>query len=86
MSNPSLCALISKWLGTEAWIRNADLLTGLRDHVDNPNFHQEWKMVIFQVLFITYYMEQQNSSMIVTGIVYVNIPICLRFLLGETPC
>ncbi|WVY93404.1 hypothetical protein V8G54_032492 [Vigna mungo] len=45
VSNPSLCALISKWLGTEAWIRNADLLTGLRDHVDNTNFHQEWKMV-----------------------------------------
>lgn len=64
MSNPSLCALISKWLGTEAWIRNADLLTGLRDHVDNTNFHQEWKMVIFQVLSITYYMEQQNSGRI----------------------
>ncbi|CAJ1961766.1 unnamed protein product [Sphenostylis stenocarpa] len=45
VSNPSLCALISKWLGTEAWIRNADLLTGLRDHVDNPDFHQEWKML-----------------------------------------
>ncbi|KAG4960423.1 hypothetical protein JHK87_037056 [Glycine soja] len=45
VSNPSLCALISKWLGTEAWIRNADLLTGLRDLVDNTDFHQEWKMV-----------------------------------------
>ncbi|XP_027352262.1 glycogen phosphorylase 1-like isoform X7 [Abrus precatorius] len=45
VSNPSLCALISKWLGTEAWIRDADLLTGLRDHVDNTDFHQEWKMV-----------------------------------------
>ncbi|RDX93826.1 Glycogen phosphorylase 1, partial [Mucuna pruriens] len=45
VSNPSLCALISKWLGTEAWIRNADLLTGLRDHVDNTDFHEEWKMV-----------------------------------------
>lgn len=45
VSNPSLCALLSKWLGTEAWIRNADLLTGLRDHVDNTGFRQEWKMV-----------------------------------------
>ncbi|WJX26678.1 glycogen phosphorylase [Trifolium repens] len=45
VSNPSLCALLSKWLGTEAWIRNADLLTGLRDHVDNTNFQHEWKMV-----------------------------------------
>ncbi|XP_061341537.1 uncharacterized protein LOC133287871 isoform X1 [Gastrolobium bilobum] len=45
VSNPSLCGLISKWLGTEAWIRDADLLTGLRDHVENSDFHQEWKMV-----------------------------------------
>ncbi|XP_073225275.1 uncharacterized protein [Cicer arietinum] len=45
VSNPSLCALLSKWLGTEAWIRNADLLTGLRDHVDNTGFRHEWKMV-----------------------------------------
>ncbi|KAJ1394031.1 Phosphorylase pyridoxal-phosphate attachment site [Sesbania bispinosa] len=45
VSNPSLCALISKWLGTEAWICNADLLTGLSDHVDNTDFRQEWKMV-----------------------------------------
>lgn len=51
MSNPSLCALLSKWLGTEAWIRNADLLAGLRDHIDNTDFRQEWKMVIFVGLF-----------------------------------
>ncbi|KAK7246456.1 hypothetical protein RIF29_41324 [Crotalaria pallida] len=45
VSNPSLCLLISKWLGTEGWIRDADLLIGLRDHVDNADFHREWKMV-----------------------------------------
>lgn len=52
VSNPSLCALLSKWLGTEAWIRNADLLTGLRDHVDNTGFRHEWKMVIFLIKFL----------------------------------
>ncbi|KAL5576687.1 hypothetical protein UlMin_018386 [Ulmus minor] len=44
-SNPSLCALISKWLGTEAWIRNVDLLTGLRDYATDAILQQEWKMV-----------------------------------------
>ncbi|GMI91562.1 alpha-glucan phosphorylase 2, Arabidopsis thaliana alpha-glucan phosphorylase 2 [Hibiscus trionum] len=45
VSNPSLCALISKWLGTEAWIRDIDLLIGLKDHADNAELHQQWKMV-----------------------------------------
>ncbi|MBA0720338.1 hypothetical protein Golax_007961 [Gossypium laxum] len=45
VSNPSLCALISKWLGTEAWIRDIDLLIGLRDYATNAELHQEWKMV-----------------------------------------
>ncbi|KAK9022873.1 hypothetical protein V6N11_003112 [Hibiscus sabdariffa] len=44
VSNPSLCALISKWLGTEAWIRDIDLLIGLRDYATNSKLHQEWKM------------------------------------------
>lgn len=45
VSNPSLCSLISKWLGTEAWIRNVDLLAGLREHASNPVLQQEWRMV-----------------------------------------
>ncbi|OMO65225.1 Glycosyl transferase, family 35 [Corchorus olitorius] len=45
VSNPSLCALISKWLGTEAWVRDVDLLIGLREHAANLELHQEWKMV-----------------------------------------
>lgn len=45
VSNPSLCALISKWLGTEAWIRNVDLLAGLRQYASDSYLHQEWKMV-----------------------------------------
>ncbi|PON60630.1 Glycogen/starch/alpha-glucan phosphorylase [Trema orientale] len=45
VSNPSLCGLISKWLGTEAWIRNVDLLTGLREYAANADLQQEWKMV-----------------------------------------
>ncbi|RWR96411.1 glycogen phosphorylase 1 isoform X1 [Cinnamomum micranthum f. kanehirae] len=45
VSNPSLCSLISKWLGTEAWIRDVDLLMGLREHATNADLRQEWNMV-----------------------------------------
>jgi starch phosphorylase len=60
VSNPSLCALLSKWLGTEAWIRNADLLTGLRDHVDNTSFRHEWKMVMFLGFSNEFSLDQEN--------------------------
>lgn len=45
MSNPSLCALISKWLGTEAWIRDVDLLAGLQEYAADAVLQQEWRMV-----------------------------------------
>ncbi|XP_027159815.1 glycogen phosphorylase 1-like isoform X2 [Coffea eugenioides] len=45
VSNPNLSSLISKWLGTESWIRNVDLLAGLRQHVSDPDLQREWKMV-----------------------------------------
>lgn len=58
MSNPSLSSLISKWLGTEAWIRNVDLLAGLRDHASNPVLQQEWRMVLpFTALYIYFLMK-----------------------------
>ncbi|XP_060191788.1 uncharacterized protein LOC132621507 [Lycium barbarum] len=43
VSNPSLCSIISKWLGTEAWIRNIDLIAGLREYAKDPDLHTEWK-------------------------------------------
>ncbi|XP_050230661.1 uncharacterized protein LOC126679734 [Mercurialis annua] len=45
VSNPSLCAVITKWLGTEGWIRDMDLLAGLKEHATNAELHQDWKMV-----------------------------------------
>ncbi|KAL7592257.1 hypothetical protein Lser_V15G32303 [Lactuca serriola] len=45
VSNPSLCALISKWLRTESWIHDVDLLTHLKNHASNPELQHEWKMV-----------------------------------------
>ncbi|KAJ8761099.1 hypothetical protein K2173_000778 [Erythroxylum novogranatense] len=45
VSNPNLCSLISKWLGTEAWIREVDLLAGLREHAADAELYREWKTV-----------------------------------------
>ncbi|KAH7651855.1 starch phosphorylase protein [Dioscorea alata] len=45
VSNPGLCDLITKWLGTDAWIREVDLLLGLREHVENKELQLEWRTV-----------------------------------------
>ncbi|KAL8192111.1 hypothetical protein R6Q57_028060 [Mikania cordata] len=45
VSNPSLCALISKWLGTESWIRDIDILTHLSEYASNSDLQKEWMMV-----------------------------------------
>lgn len=52
VSNPSLCSLISKWLGTEAWVRDVDLLMGLREHAANADLQQEWHMVFLLLLCV----------------------------------
>ena len=49
VSNPSLSALISKWLGTEAWIRDVGLLAGLQEQAANVDLHEEWRMVTFSI-------------------------------------
>ena len=43
--NPPLRALISSALKTDAWIGEADLLTGLRPHADDAAFRSEWAAV-----------------------------------------
>ncbi|KAJ8749796.1 hypothetical protein K2173_012347 [Erythroxylum novogranatense] len=40
--SPELSSLISKWLKTEQWITNLDLLIGLRQFADNSDFQAEW--------------------------------------------
>ncbi|CAN6444447.1 unnamed protein product [Victoria cruziana] len=44
-SNPGLCDLISKSLGTDTWISNIDLLMGLRQHAEDINLQKEWRLV-----------------------------------------
>lgn len=45
VGNPGLRDVITKWLGTEAWIKDLDLLCGLRDHASNPQLQNEWRKV-----------------------------------------
>lgn len=45
--NPDLSKIISKWLKTDRWVINLDLLTNLRQFADNADFHAEWESAKF---------------------------------------
>eukprot|EP00252_Welwitschia_mirabilis_P023783 TRINITY_DN6829_c0_g1_i7.p1 TRINITY_DN6829_c0_g1~~TRINITY_DN6829_c0_g1_i7.p1 ORF type:complete len:995 (-),score=183.04 TRINITY_DN6829_c0_g1_i7:250-3234(-) len=45
VANPGLRDVITKWLGTEAWIKDLDLLIGLRCHANNAELQAEWRKV-----------------------------------------
>ena len=40
--NPWLSAVITKWLGTEDWVKDLTLLEGLKAHVADPELKAEW--------------------------------------------
>ncbi|KAI5081083.1 hypothetical protein GOP47_0004266 [Adiantum capillus-veneris] len=46
--NPALGDVITKWLGTEAWIKDLDIVAGLRQHASNPQLHAEWNQARYQ--------------------------------------
>ncbi|KAL8115304.1 hypothetical protein AgCh_021956 [Apium graveolens] len=41
--SPELSQLITKWLKTDQWVTNLDLLTDLRKFADNADLHAEWE-------------------------------------------
>ncbi|XP_057483764.1 alpha-glucan phosphorylase, H isozyme [Actinidia eriantha] len=41
--SPELSHIITKWLKTDQWVTNLDLLTDLRQFADNANFQAEWE-------------------------------------------
>lgn len=41
--NPALSKLLTKWLGTDAWLKELGLLTSLRMHIDDKELHKEWQ-------------------------------------------
>ncbi|CAA2979333.1 alpha-glucan phosphorylase, H isozyme [Olea europaea subsp. europaea] len=43
--NPELSHIITKWLKTDQWVTNLDLLVNLRQFADNPDLHAEWESV-----------------------------------------
>ncbi|KAF3334102.1 Phosphorylase isoform 1 [Carex littledalei] len=40
--NPELSQIITKWLKTDEWITNLDLLSGLREFADDEDLQEEW--------------------------------------------
>ncbi|MBA0728778.1 hypothetical protein Golax_001652, partial [Gossypium laxum] len=40
--SPELSNIITKWLKTDQWATNLDLLSGLREFADNADFQDEW--------------------------------------------
>jgi|TARA_B110000977_G_C11052001_1_gene482679 starch phosphorylase len=40
--NPLLSDLITETLGTSAWVKELDLLQGLRESADDPEFQKRW--------------------------------------------
>lgn len=49
--NPALRDIITKWLGTEAWIKDLDIVAGLRQHANNEQLHEEWNQVLSSLLW-----------------------------------
>jgi hypothetical protein len=43
--NPELSALITATLGTDAWVRDATLLEGLKAFAEDPAFHAKWREI-----------------------------------------
>ena len=43
LCNPGLATVITKWLGSDAWIGDLDLLAGLAKHADDPALQAEWQ-------------------------------------------
>ncbi|KAL3530842.1 hypothetical protein ACH5RR_010164 [Cinchona calisaya] len=41
--SPELSQIITKWLKTDKWVTNLDLLTKLRQFADNEELHAEWE-------------------------------------------
>lgn len=40
--SPALSNIITKWLKTDQWVTNLDLLVGLREFAENADFQAEW--------------------------------------------
>lgn len=46
--NPALRSVITKWLGTDAWVTELDIVAGLREHASNLQLHKEWSQARYQ--------------------------------------
>lgn len=46
--NPPLQDVITKWLGSEAWIKDLDIVAGLRQHASDLKLHKDWDQARLQ--------------------------------------
>ena len=44
-ANPGLAAVVTRWLDTDAWLKDLPLLCGLRPVADHEQLHAEWSKV-----------------------------------------
>jgi starch phosphorylase len=44
-ANPALAAILSKWLDTEEWLKNLDIIAGMRAYADDDSLHAEWRLM-----------------------------------------
>ncbi|KAN0055239.1 hypothetical protein ACTA71_008342 [Dictyostelium dimigraforme] len=44
-ANPGLSQIFTKWLGTDKWTTDLELVKGIKEHMDNPELIAEWKYV-----------------------------------------
>ncbi|GJP62124.1 hypothetical protein CLOP_g19218 [Closterium sp. NIES-67] len=42
LANPRLSQVITKWVGTDEWLRDLSLIQGLRAHASSPALHADW--------------------------------------------
>ncbi|CAI5516993.1 unnamed protein product [Closterium sp. Naga37s-1] len=42
LANPRLSQVITKWLGSDEWVRDLSLIQGLRAHANSPALHADW--------------------------------------------
>ncbi|KAL2636357.1 hypothetical protein R1flu_007836 [Riccia fluitans] len=60
--SPELSTIITKWLRTDKWVTNLDLLAGLREFADDKQLHKEWAAAKLQnKIRFAHYLEEKTG-------------------------
>ncbi|GAM18748.1 hypothetical protein SAMD00019534_019230 [Acytostelium subglobosum LB1] len=44
-ANPTLSNILNRWLNTDKWVIDLELIKGIKEHMDNPQLIEEWKQM-----------------------------------------